>query len=232
VSPNPRGVESGCRLRRSVECSRRTMAVIVKICGITNLDDALGAVEAGADALGFVFYEASPRAIAVPAAAAIIGKVPAQVVKVGVFVDAAEALVRRAINECGLTLLQFHGTEPPAYCVQFGLMSMKAFRVRDAASLAVLETYPTAAWLLDAYAPDTPGGTGKTFNWDLAVEARRRGRPIFLAGGLTPENVAEAVRQVAPYGVDVSSGVEAAPGKKDLVKVKAFVRAAKGGAIG
>ena len=118
-------------------------------------------------------------------------------------------------------------TRHPEYCLQFGLMSMKAFRIRDSASLRALQNYHTDAWLLDAYSPGKPGGTGETFNWDLALEARSLGRPIFLAGGLTPENVAEAVQRARPYGVDVSSGIEAAPGKKDHAKVRAFIQAAK-----
>ncbi len=203
------------------------MPVKVKICGITNLPDGMAAAEAGADALGFVFYDQSPRYISIPAAAELIRQLPPFVMKVGVFVNAPEDLVLRAIRECGLNMLQFHGDEPPDYCVQFGLMSMKAFRVRDAASLRALQDYPTDAWLLDAYSPGKPGGTGETFNWDLALEARGLGRPIFLAGGLTPENVAEAVQRAQPYGVDVSSGVEAAPGRKDHAKVRAFIKAAK-----
>jgi len=203
------------------------MAVKVKICGITSLADGMTAAEAGADALGFVFYEQSPRGISVEAAAAFIPRLPPFIMKVGVFVNAPEDLVVRAIRECGLNLLQFHGDEPSEYCLQFGLMSMKAFRIRDAASLQALSGYPTDAWLLDAYTPDKPGGTGETFNWDLALEARGLGRPIFLAGGLTAENVAEAVRRARPYGVDVSSGVEAAPGRKDHAKVRAFIQAAK-----
>lgn len=206
------------------------MAVIVKICGMTNPADALAAAEAGADAVGFIFCESSPRRVTIETAAAISRQLPALVVKVGVFVNAPEAVVVRATTECSLNLLQFHGDETPEYCGQFGLMSMKAFRIRDAASLAELPKYPTDAWLLDAYSADKPGGTGEKFNWDLAVEARRLGRPIFLAGGLTPENVADAVRRVRPYGVDVSTGVEAAPGKKDLAKMKAFIQAAKGAA--
>lgn len=131
------------------------------------------------------------------------------------------------MSQCGLSLLQFHGDEPPDYCLQFGLMSMKAFRMRDAESLERLADYPTDAWLLDACAPDKPGGTGQTFNWDLALEAGKFGRPVFLAGGLTPENVADAVRRARPYAVDVSTGVEAAPGRKDPAKVRAFIQAAK-----
>jgi phosphoribosylanthranilate isomerase len=206
------------------------MSVIVKICGITNVEDGLAAAESGADALGFIFYEQSPRYMPIEKAAAVIRDLPPLIVKVGVFVDAKEEVVYRAIRECGLNLLQFHGAESPQYCVQFGLMSMKAFQVRDAESLARLGDFKTDAWLLDAYSAGKLGGTGERFNWDLAIEARKLGRPIFLAGGLTPENVAEAVRHVEPYAVDVSSGVEASPGKKDHGKVKAFIDAAKAAA--
>ena len=203
------------------------MSVLVKICGITNLEDGLAAAEAGADALGFVFYEKSPRHVTVEQAAGLIRQLPPLLVKVGVFVDASAELVVRAAGQCGLSLLQFHGQETPEYCRQFGLMSMKAFRVSGPETLAQLSAYPTEAWLLDAWAPGALGGTGATFNWDLATAAVRLGRPVFLAGGLTPENVSEAVRQVRPYGVDVSSGVEAAPGRKDHAKVRAFIAEAK-----
>ena len=203
------------------------MPVVIKICGITNLPDGLAAAEAGAEALGFMFYEKSPRRISVGAAAEIIRKLPPAIVKVGVFVDAPGELVQRCIGECGLNLLQFHGTETPEYCRQFGLMCMKAFRVRDSESLELLSAYQTDAWLLDAYTPDKIGGTGESFDLALAVQARELGRPIFLAGGLNPQNVEAAVRTVRPYGVDVSSGVEAAPGKKDPIKVRAFVQAVR-----
>jgi phosphoribosylanthranilate isomerase len=203
------------------------MPVKVKICGITNLPDARAAQEAGADAIGFVFYEGSPRCISIESAADISRDLPPFIVRVGVFVNAVEDLVVQAVRQCGLNLAQFHGEETPEYCLQFGVMSMKAFRIRDASSLEALADYPTDAWLLDAYAPGSLGGTGERFNWDLAVEAQKQGRPIFLAGGLTPENVAEAVRQVRPYGVDVSSGVEQELGKKDHAKVRAFIQAAK-----
>jgi phosphoribosylanthranilate isomerase len=208
-------------------CWISKMAVKVKICGITNLRDGMAAAEAGADALGFVFYDQSPRHVTVETASGLASQLPPFVMRVGVFVNAPEDLVIHAIRECGLNLLQFHGDEPPEYCLQFGLMSMKALRVRDAASLRALLSYHTDAWLLDAYSPDKPGGTGEKFNWELALEARALGRPVFLAGGLTPENVAEAVRCARPYGVDVSSGVEATPGKKDHAKVRAFIQAAK-----
>jgi phosphoribosylanthranilate isomerase len=203
------------------------MPAKIKICGITNVLDALSAVEAGADALGFMFYDQSPRSVSVGDAADIIRALPGFVIKAGVFVNAPADLVHHCICECGLNLLQFHGDEPPDYCRQFGLMSMKAFRIRDETSLKALPEYQTDAWLLDAFAPDKRGGTGESFNWDLAVRAREMGRPIFLAGGLTPENVTEAVRKVRPYAVDVSSGVEASPGKKDHQKVKAFIQAVK-----
>jgi phosphoribosylanthranilate isomerase len=203
------------------------MSVRVKICGITNLPDAQVAVEAGADALGFNFYEMSPRFVPTKTAAAISRSLPPYTLRVGVFVNSSEELVRRAMGDCGLSLLQFHGDEPPEFCTQFGLMSMKAFRVRDAGSLKELPTYPTDAWLLDAYASDRFGGTGETFNWNLAIEAQKFGKPVFLAGGLTPENVGEAVRQVQPFGVDVSSGVESSPGRKDHTKLCAFINEAK-----
>ncbi|HXC98386.1 MAG TPA: phosphoribosylanthranilate isomerase [Verrucomicrobiae bacterium] len=204
------------------------MSTVVKICGITNAADALAAAGSGADALGLMFYEGSPRHITVKAAAEIARQLPPFVIKVGVFVNAPEDAVLRAIGECGLNIVQFHGDETPEYCGLFPVMTIKAFRVRDAGSLKTLADYQTDAFLLDAHTPDKLGGTGATFNWDLALEAQKLGRPIFLAGGLTPENVAEAVRRVRPYAVDVSSGVEESPGKKDHHKVAAFIKAAKG----
>jgi len=199
------------------------MSTRVKICGITNLADAQAAIDAGADALGFIFYEKSPRRMTIPAVVEISKQLTPFVLRVGVFVNAPEELVTRAIGECGLGLLQFHGDEPPEFCTRFGLMSMKAFRIRDAESLMELPKYPTEAWLLDAYSAENLGGTGEKFNWDLAVEAQKFGKPVFLAGGLTPENVAAAVRKVQPFGVDVSSGVESSPGKKDHAQVRAFI---------
>lgn len=203
------------------------MSVIVKVCGITNEADALAAVGAGADALGFVFYPRSPRAVSVSQAASITARLPGAVVRTGVFVDAAPEDVNLAVRECGLTLLQFHGSETPDYCSQFGVMSMKAFRVRGPEFLDQMRLYGTAAVLLDAWTPGQLGGTGERFDWDLAVQAKAVGKPVFLAGGLTPENVRLAIEKVRPFAVDVSSGVEAAPGRKDHVKVAAFVREAK-----
>lgn len=199
----------------------------IKICGFTSIADAMAAVEAGADVLGLNFYEKSPRHVPVKTAAEISRGLPPFVMRAGVFVNPDEDLVTRAIGECGLGLLQFHGDEPPEFCAQFGLMSVKAFRIRDAESLAPLPDFHTDAWLLDAYCPEARGGTGGKFNWDLAVAAQKFGKPIFLAGGLTPENVGDAVRQVRPFGVDVASGVESAPGKKDSAKMRAFVQAVR-----
>jgi phosphoribosylanthranilate isomerase len=203
------------------------MKTRVKICGITNLADAQAAIEAGADALGFNFYEKSPRFVSLETAAEISKQLPPFIMRVGVFVNAPEDFVLRAIGGCNLTMLQFHGDEPPEFCTQFGLMSMKAFRIRDEKSLEQIPNYQTDAYLLDAFSSTTLGGTGEKFNWDLAVEAQKFGKPIFLAGGLTPENVADAVKKVQPFGVDVSSGVEISPGKKDNAKLKAFIQAAK-----
>ncbi|HEY3763472.1 MAG TPA: phosphoribosylanthranilate isomerase [Verrucomicrobiae bacterium] len=203
------------------------MSTRIKICGITNTADAKVAVEAGADALGFILYEKSPRYVTIEQAAEISKQLPPFIMRVGVFVNAAPDFVLRAISEIGLTMLQFHGDEPPEFCAQFGLMSMKAFRMKDAGVLSEIAKYQTDAYLLDAYTPGVRGGTGHTFNWDLALEAQKLGKPIFLSGGLTPDNVADAIRKIHPFGVDVSSGVESSPGKKDHAKVKTFIKAVK-----
>ena len=201
------------------------MKTRVKICGITSVADGLVAAEAGADMIGLMFYDKSPRSITLAQAVEISHALPPFVLRVGVFVNPDEARVTSAIAECGLSLLQFHGDETSDFCTQFGVMSMKALRVRDVESLKQLENFHTDAFLLDAYSKSGLGGTGEKFNWDLAVEAQKFGKPIFLAGGLMPENVADAVRKVKPFGVDVSSGVESAPGKKDAEKVQAFIAA-------
>jgi phosphoribosylanthranilate isomerase len=204
------------------------VSVTVKICGITSEADALAAAEAGADAIGLMFYEGSPRNVTLEQAKAISAALPPHVMKVGVFVNAEEAFVHQALTECMLNILQFHGDETPEECSRYPLMTLKAFRVQGEETLAELEAYPSAGYLLDAYVKDALGGTGATFNWDLAVRAQEFGKPIFLAGGLTPENVAEAVRKVQPFGVDVSSGVEIKPGRKDAEQMRTFVAAAKG----
>ena len=204
------------------------MSVTVKICGITSEADALAAAEAGADAIGLMFYEGSPRHVTLEQAKAISAALPPHVMRVGVFVNAEEAFVHQALTECMLNILQFHGDETPEECSRYPVMTLKAFRVQGEETLAQLEAYPSAGYLLDAYVKDALGGTGATFNWDLAVRAQEFGKPIFLAGGLTPENVAEAVRKVQPFGVDASSGVEIEPGRKDAEQMRTFVAEAKG----
>lgn len=198
----------------------------VKICGITSLDDALMAVDAGADALGFVFFDRSPRCVGPEAAARIIAQIPSLVQVVGLFVNAELDFVNRTADSCGLDIVQLHGDESPAYCRLVRRRVMKAFRVRGMESLAAMADYQVAAYLLDAYSPNSYGGTGERFDWDCAVAAKERGN-IVLAGGLNPDNVASAVAKVAPYGVDVSSGVESSPGRKDPEKVRRFIQEAK-----
>ena len=203
------------------------MDVKVKICGLTTVDDALAAVAAGADLLGFVLWEKSPRHVSVETAREIARRLPPAVSRVGVFVDAPVEQVIFSLRICDFAALQFHGQESPAYCQQFGVMTIKAFPVRDAASLAALSAYDTDAFLLDTQVEGRPGGTGETFDWSLAAQAKKFGQSIFLAGGLTPQNVAAAVRVVQPFAVDVSTGVESSPGKKDPQKMRDFVAAVR-----
>ena len=204
------------------------MQVRVKICGITSAADAIAAVEAGADALGFVFYEKSPRYVTPAQAVSIMQSLPPFISRVGLFVDAPVEAVNRIVAETGIDTLQFHGDEPPELCRQFRQATLKAIRVRGPESLRNIPHYPVTGILLDSFVAGNPGGTGVQFKWNLAIEAKRMGRPIILAGGLTPATVAEAVRFVNPYGVDVSSGVESVPGRKDVAKLRDFVAAAKG----
>ena len=200
--------------------------VKVKICGITNLEDALMAVEAGADALGFVFFQGSPRYISSEQAAAIICRLPPFVQTVGLFVNEELTTANVIADQCGLDLIQLHGEESPEYCAGVRRRIIKAFRVKDASSLDHMPHYPVAACLLDAWSPAAHGGTGTTFNWEIAAMAAAS-RAIILAGGLTPDNVAGAIAVVKPYAVDVSSGVESAPGKKDAALVSRFIRATR-----
>ncbi len=200
--------------------------VKVKICGITSLEDAMTAINAGVDALGFVFHPASPRNISPETAARIIALLPPFIQCVGLFVDQKPDIVNRTADSCRLDIVQLHGDEPPEYCAEIERRIIKAIRVRGAWSLDIIGSYEVSAFLLDAWSPDMHGGTGMTFNWDIAAEASRRWR-VILAGGLDPENVAGAVRMVKPYAVDVSSGVELSPGRKDPEKVIQFVKRAK-----
>jgi len=201
--------------------------VKVKICGITSLDDARMAVDAGADALGFVFYDKSPRYINPVAAAKIIAKLPPFVQTVGLFVNEEVEQVNWTADFCGLDVVQLHGDESPEDCLEVKRRAIKVFRIQNIVSIEPLKKYQVSGYLLDAWCPDCYGGTGKTFNWEVAAAARQYGR-IILAGGLSADNVAEALQAVQPYAVDVSSGVESAPGKKDAEKVKMFIKRAKG----
>jgi phosphoribosylanthranilate isomerase len=198
----------------------------VKICGNVTLKDTMAAVEAGADAVGFVFHARSPRVVSPKAVAAIVSHLPPFVTAVGVFVNEKPDVVRQIMSDCGLAYAQLHGEESPQYCAELQFPVLKGIRVRSREDLAMLALYRVKAILLDAYVEGVVGGTGTTFDWALAVEAKAWG-PIILAGGLTPDNVVEAISRVQPYGVDVSSGVEAAPGVKDHAKVRAFVENVK-----
>lgn len=197
--------------------------VRVKICGITNLEDALQAVEAGADALGFVFHSPSPRAVTPEQARLIAMQLPPLVTTVGLFVNQSPQQVGDILTAAGLDVAQLHGDESPGDCRIAGRRVIKALRVRDLASLRGAEDYPVAALLLDAWSDAAYGGTGATFDWRLAAELTRQ-RPLILAGGLTPGNVAAAIDQVRPYAVDVSSGVERRPGCKDHTLVSEFIQ--------
>jgi phosphoribosylanthranilate isomerase len=203
------------------------MQVEVKICGITNLNDAMAAVDFGADALGFVFFQGSPRFISYDNAGAIIKKLPSFTTTIGVFVDERPEQIEKIIGLTGIDVVQLHGNEPPDRC-KFSRRIIKAIRVKSLDSLDPLIHYQdrVSAFLLDTFTTDIFGGTGQIFNWDIAIDAKQFGR-IILAGGLTPDNVAEAVRRVRPYGVDVSSGVELEKGGKDHRKLKLFIDRAK-----
>lgn len=197
--------------------------VRVKICGITRPEDAVSAAEAGADAIGLVFYQDSPRNVNVEMAHSIIAALPPFITKVGLFVDAGPAVVDSILEQLHLDLLQFHGEEPPEVCRAFKKPYIKSFRMRDNIDLTALATrYSDAAGLLlDSYVKGVAGGTGEAFDWDRIPAGLPV--PVILAGGLTPENVASAIRKVRPYAVDVSGGVEAAKGVKDRDKIAAFI---------
>ena len=201
----------------------------VKICGITELRDALKAHELGADFVGFIFFENSPRKIDTTAASRIIKGLPDGLEKVGLFLNQDEEYVRRTARTCGLDILQLHGRETPEYCARLrkDFKIMKSFKIKDASSLEDVNDYDDVDfYLFDTYVKGMPGGTGKSFDWDL-LKGKTFKKGIFLAGGLKPENVAAAVGKVSPYAVDVASGVEKSPGKKDHRLLKEFIDNAK-----
>lgn len=198
-----------------------------KICGITRIEDALAAAEVGADAIGLVFYAKSPRAVDVRQARAIIAELPPFVTTVGLFVNASRCELNEILEVVPLDLLQFHGDETPADCEGYHRPWIKALRVRPGDDLhAACQHYAGARGiLLDTYVPGVPGGTGEAFDWSLVPASLSK--PIILAGGLSADNVGQAIAQVRPYAVDVSGGVEQAKGIKDAAKIEAFMRAVK-----
>jgi len=197
--------------------------IYIKICGITEVDDAVKIAELGVNALGFIFYLKSRRYISPDKAKEIIKHLPPFINTVGVFVNEKKESVIDVLNRCPIDILQFHGDETPEYCGQFNKRFIKAFRVNKGFSFDVFLKFPASAFLLDSLVTGEYGGTGVVFDWDIAVKAKKYGK-IILSGGLNQENLSSAVAKVNPYGVDISSGVEIEPGKKDIGKVKEIVK--------
>jgi phosphoribosylanthranilate isomerase len=197
----------------------------IKVCGITSKTDAWMCIDAGVDALGFVFVDESPRKVEPQEAQRIINDLPPFVITVGVFVNKPEEEVTKIANLCKLDILQLHGDETPDYCTKFNRKVIKAFRIRSSDDIKPMSEYKVSGFLLDSYEEERAGGTGRTFEWSIAQEATKYG-PIILAGGLTPENVNRAISIVRPYAVDVSTGVEEkdTPGKKNQGKLTEFIR--------
>ncbi|MGB3050703.1 MAG: phosphoribosylanthranilate isomerase [Polyangiales bacterium] len=199
----------------------------VKICGLTTVDDALRCIEAGADSIGLNFWPASPRCVDLPTAREIVEAARDHAQTVGVFVDFSLEQVREILTETGIGWAQLHGAEPPELLAALLPKAYKAIAVKDGSAIELARSYPGEHLLLDASVPGIPGGTGRTFDWAIAAEVAKE-RKLTLAGGLTPDNVSEAVRAVQPFRVDVASGVESEPGRKDPNLVKRFIEAAKG----
>ena len=202
--------------------------VKVKVCGMTSLKDALVAVEGGADAVGFIFYKKSPRSVTMKTVREIVLELPPFVDTVGVFVDETAEQINKIADYCNLDIIQLHGDESPTFCKKIRRKVIKAFRIKDMQSVKKLSSFQVSGFLLDTFSENLHGGTGKVFDWNLALPAKKFG-PVIMAGGLTPNNVQQAVRQISPYGVDVCSGVESEPGIKDHKKVRAFLNNAKAG---
>ena len=198
----------------------------IKICGITNVEDATWAANLGADYLGMVFFKESKRKISLEKAKEIIETLPPYIEKVGLFVNEEPEIVEKALKLCQLNVLQFQGEELPEYCNQFKDRAkiIKSFRMKDEEVLKRIPEYDVDFYHLDAFVEGLHGGTGATFNWDLALKVKELGRPIFLAGGLNPENITEAIKKVQPYAVDVASGVESSPRRKSVELMQQFVQ--------
>jgi phosphoribosylanthranilate isomerase len=203
--------------------------VKVKICGITNKEDALSAAESGCDGLGFIFYNKSPRFISPKRAKEIISALPSRVIKIGVFVNSRENTVKKIAKDCSLDMLQFHGQESPEFCQKFkSYKVIKSFRVRGRIRIAEVIKYHTFAYLFDSFSSARLGGTGKVLNWSfVARDLAGIKTPVFLAGGLNDKNVRAALKIVKPDWVDASSRLEIKPGKKDNRKVNRFITRAK-----
>jgi phosphoribosylanthranilate isomerase len=202
--------------------------VLVKVCGITNLDDALAAVDAGADALGFNFFSRSPRYIQPEAARAIIDRLPAKVLTVGIFVNEELDAVKRIASTAGISAIQLHGTESPEYCKALkGRYLIKVFTTSGEFKPEAVLDYDVQAIMLDAFDKEIFGGTGNRSNWAIARKTRELFPRLFLAGGLSPENVGEAIDEVSPYAVDACSLLESVPGHKDHARVRDFVAAVR-----
>lgn len=200
--------------------------LFVKICGITNVEDARFALECGADAIGLNFYERSPRFVTMERAQEIVSKLPEHKSKIGVFVNASRKRILEVIKTVNLSAVQLVGQHGPDDLVNFESSVIKVFRVYPGFDVEVLKNYIIDAFLLDTYQDETYGGTGKTFDWNVAIKAKEYGK-VILSGGLNPENIEDAVRYVQPYGVDVSSGVELRPGRKDPRKIRDFIARAR-----
>jgi phosphoribosylanthranilate isomerase len=202
--------------------------VEVKICGLTTVDDTVRCIEAGTDAIGLNFWPRSPRHVDVSTARSIVEAGGDAAQMVGVFVDFTLDQVREILREIGIKWAQLHGDEPPELVAELQPTAYKAIGARDGSVVELARTYPGDHILLDASVPGMPGGTGRTFDWAIAAEVAKE-RKLTLAGGLTPDNVAEAIQRVKPFRVDVASGVESAPGRKDAELVRRFIEAVKGG---
>lgn len=203
--------------------------VRVKFCGITSIEDATKAASTGCDALGFVFFKESPRYVTIENVECIVKKMPPFISKVGIFVNEDIRFIEECVDRCGLDVVQLHGDENIKYCVDFenlkfrGVKLIKAIRVKDKDSLNSIENCHADAILLDAYRSNVYGGTGKGFDRSLALIAKEYGRRLIVAGGLNPDNVYDIIKEIKPYGVDVSSGIESSPGKKNLELMEEFI---------